>query len=61
MKTKDTRAPSSQPVTTDDCRESRPSCPRCGNYRQVWRNQLTGKLTCHRAYCHTEIDESEVE
>ena len=37
---------------------SLPSCPRCGNNRQVWRNQITGKLTCHRAFCHTVISES---
>ncbi len=34
-----------------------PNCPKCGNNRQVWRNQITGRLTCHRAYCHTEIEE----
>jgi hypothetical protein len=32
-----------------------PNCPKCGNNRQVWKNQLTGKMTCHRAYCQTEI------
>jgi hypothetical protein len=32
-----------------------PDCPRCGNNRQVWVNQLTGVMTCHRAGCHTEI------
>ena len=26
-------------------------CPNCGNNRQVWRNQLTHKLTCHRVGC----------
>lgn len=30
-------------------------CPECGNSRQVWRNQITGKMTCHRAGCHKEI------
>jgi hypothetical protein len=34
---------------------SLPICPKCGNNRQVWKNQITGKLTCHRAYCDTEI------
>lgn len=34
-----------------------PPCPHCGNNRQVWRNQLTGLLTCHRAFCHTELPE----
>jgi transcription elongation factor Elf1 len=32
-----------------------PDCPICGNNRQVWINQLTGVMTCHRAGCHTEI------
>lgn len=35
-----------------------PACPRCGNNRQVWKNQLTGKLTCHRAFCHTVIKDA---
>lgn len=26
-------------------------CPKCGNDRQIWRNQLTHKLTCHRVGC----------
>ena len=33
-----------------------PSCPSCGNNRQVWVNQITNRLTCHRAFCHKEID-----
>ena len=33
-----------------------PNCPRCGTNRQVWKNQLTGKLTCHRWGCHIEIE-----
>jgi anaerobic ribonucleoside-triphosphate reductase len=32
-----------------------PICPKCGNNRQVWVNQITGVITCHRAYCDTEI------
>jgi len=28
------------------------SCPICGNDRQVWRNQITKKLTCHRYGCN---------
>ena len=32
-----------------------PSCPKCGNNRQVWRNQLTGVMTCHRVGCHIEV------
>ena len=36
-----------------------PDCPHCGNNRQVWRNQITNKLTCHRAYCNTVIEEME--
>lgn len=34
------------------------SCPRCGNGDQVWVNQITGILTCHRAGCQTEIKEA---
>lgn len=36
-----------------------PACPKCGNNRQVWRNQITGLITCHRAYCHTVLERSE--
>ena len=32
-----------------------PNCKICGNNRQVWKNQITGKLTCHRLGCHKEI------
>ena len=32
-----------------------PSCPKCGNNRQVWRNQISGLITCHRAFCDTVI------
>lgn len=32
-----------------------PCCPKCGDNRQVWKNQITGKMTCHRAGCHAEI------
>lgn len=37
--------------------ETIPDCPKCGNNRQVWKNQITGKLTCHRAFCHTVIND----
>jgi hypothetical protein len=33
-----------------------PPCPKCGDNRQVWDNQITGRLTCHRAHCHTEVN-----
>lgn len=33
-----------------------PPCPKCGNNRQVWRNQLTGLITCHRAFCDTVVE-----
>ena len=46
---------SCQPNETDQ-RPKVPSCPRCGNNRQVWVNQITGKMTCHRAGCHTELE-----
>jgi len=32
-----------------------PRCPKCGNNRQVWRNQITHLLTCHRAWCDTVV------
>lgn len=28
------------------------NCPNCGNNRQVWVNQITHKLTCHRVGCN---------
>jgi uncharacterized protein with PIN domain len=28
-----------------------PACPSCGNNRQVWTNQITGRKTCHRFGC----------
>lgn len=34
-----------------------PICPHCGDARQVWRNQVTGRFTYHRAWCHTELQE----
>lgn len=38
--------------------KQRNSCPNCGNVRQVWRNQITKRLTCHRYGCNNlEIDE----
>ena len=33
-----------------------PPCPKCGNNRQVWRNQISGLITCHRAYCDTVVE-----
>ena len=27
-------------------------CPNCRSYTQVWVNQLTNKLTCHRYGCN---------
>lgn len=33
-----------------------PECPKCGNNRQVWRNQISGLITCHRAHCDTVIE-----
>jgi len=40
---------------------SPPNCPRCGDNRQVWRNQITGLYTCHRAHCDTVITAAEPE
>jgi len=36
---------------------SEPDCPKCGNNRQVWNNQITGLKTCHRVNCHTVIQD----
>lgn len=38
-------------------RETPPLCPHCGDSRQVWRNQITGRWTCHRIHCYREIDD----
>jgi hypothetical protein len=43
-----------KPHEENRCPEA-PDCPRCGNNRQVWVNQITGQLICHRANCHTVI------
>jgi len=32
----------------------RVACPKCGNNRQVWVNQITKKLTCHRYGCNNQ-------
>lgn len=32
-----------------------PTCPDCGNNRQVWDNQISGEKVCHRAGCHKTI------
>lgn len=29
-----------------------PECPKCGSAAQVWENQITHRLTCHRVGCH---------
>jgi hypothetical protein len=47
------------------CRECSPSpssnpiCPRCNNNRQVWVNQITKVMTCHRVGCELEITNAE--
>jgi hypothetical protein len=47
---------SSRPASIQqEPRAVEPNCPKCGDNRQVWTNQITGKKTCHRLYCHTEI------
>jgi len=28
-----------------------PTCQNCGNIRQVWKNQITGEMKCHRVGC----------
>lgn len=32
-----------------------PICHHCGNNRQVWVNQITGLLTCHRLGCYRVV------
>lgn len=32
-----------------------PVCPKCGNNRQVWTNQITGNKTCHRVGCGSAL------
>lgn len=32
-----------------------PICPNCKSNAQVWSNQITGRLTCHRLGCHVEV------
>ena len=34
-----------------------PTCPGCGSNSQVWRNQITGALTCHRLGCHSSVNQ----
>lgn len=35
-------------------KQNLPICSICGNNRQVWTNQITGKLTCHRYGCNNK-------
>jgi hypothetical protein len=37
-------------------KQSDPVCPQCLTSSQVWVNQITGKLTCHRVGCHIAIE-----
>lgn len=32
-----------------------PICPNCHSYTQVWINQISGELTCHRARCGNRV------
>jgi hypothetical protein len=32
-----------------------PVCHQCGSNTQVWVNQITNKLTCHRLGCQVEV------
>lgn len=36
-----------------------PACPKCGNNSQVWINQISGTLKCHRAECYVDISAAE--
>jgi len=33
-----------------------PTCPLCGNNRQVWTNQVTGRKRCHSVWCQIELE-----
>lgn len=44
------------PCECGRCLVAWPDCPKCGNNRQVWANQDTGRLVCHRAGCHTDLE-----
>lgn len=33
-----------------------PTCEKCGRNNQVWVNQITQRLTCHRVGCHTTTE-----
>lgn len=33
-----------------------PTCPHCGSNSQVWINQITRKLRCHRVSCESQPD-----
>ena len=33
----------------------RPKCPKCGTGNQVWTNQVSGKLRCHRVGCEADL------
>ncbi|MCK9435211.1 MAG: hypothetical protein M0R32_10450 [Candidatus Cloacimonetes bacterium] len=35
--------------------EQLPICQKCGSNSQVWINQDSGELTCHRLGCHKKI------
>jgi hypothetical protein len=36
-----------------------PACPKCGSNNQVWINQISGTLKCHRAECYVDISAAE--
>lgn len=38
-----------------------PVCDRCNSSKQVWKNQITGKITCHRWGCNNrELQEGSI-
>lgn len=51
-------ATAAQPSQHTEATDRMPACPRCGNARQVWRNQISGQIKCHRAHCDTVIPET---
>ncbi len=47
-------APADLPATAGKVRRD-VRCPRCGSASQVWENQITGVLMCHRLGCHISV------
>ena len=58
---KESRQIAAQFVRKSRTAVSAPICPRCGSNRQVWKNQLNGKMMCHRVGCYIVLHNDQVE